>query len=209
MNHTQRKVRSDQIMTGEFFYTYILQLDNGSFYVGSTNNPAARFTEHAIGAGATATSGRRFDVVLVHQFVTRREAEYNEQRIQRALDKGPANVAAMVDNFQRINRMVAPQKSFSELRREEEAYEREMRRLIHKWVPKGLMRKAECGWEAQSYEPYPGTLQFAAYHHPESWDLDRLAGNADACPDCLAKRPLAHAEERVAIQDSSSNAAVR
>ena len=45
LDHGERKRRADEKSSPEFFYTYILQFeDDGTFYVGSTNNPAARWT---------------------------------------------------------------------------------------------------------------------------------------------------------------------
>jgi putative endonuclease len=45
-------------------WTYILQCRDGTYYVGSTTNLAARVAEHARGDGATYTRRRR-PVVLV------------------------------------------------------------------------------------------------------------------------------------------------
>ena len=133
LGHEERKAKADKKAVPEFYYSYVLRFEDedGGFYVGSTNNPAARFTEHAVGVGAVATSGRRFRVCVVHQFGSRKEAEYNEQRIKAALAKGSANVEAMIDNFNRISMMIRPEKTFSQLREEEEAYEREMRKVFH------------------------------------------------------------------------------
>ena len=194
MNHTQRIERSDAIAQPEFFYTYVLKLTNGTFYIGSTANPAARFTEHAIDVGAEATRGHQFDVVMVQQFGSRREAEYNESRIKDAHARSPQNVEAMADNFRRINQMIAPQKTLAELENEARVYEMVMKRLVHKWLWRGMMRSAECGWKAPSYDlsgrlPTPGTAQFVMYHHPGPDDWDKLASFENACLDCLAKRP--------------------
>ena len=151
MNHQDRKLRSDDKSSPEFYYSYVLRFeDTGDFYVGSTNNPAARFTEHAVGVGAVATSGRGFTVCLVHQFGSRREAEYNEDRIKHALAKGPVNVEAMIDNFNRISMMIRPEKTLSQLRDEEKAYESEMRSHVHLFLGNRFSNKplwSACGWE--------------------------------------------------------------
>ncbi len=156
MDHEERKHRADAIAQPEFYYSYILQFDDdGSFYVGSTNDPAARYAEHAIGVGAVETSGRRFKVRLVNQFGTRREAEYNENRINDALKKGPSNIEAMIDNFDRINQMIRPQKTFSELRKEEELYVRDMETVFHHSTALlgmgSYSRPTACGWKGKHY----------------------------------------------------------
>lgn len=203
MNHERRMEASDRKAAPKFFYVYVLKLEDGGYYVGHTNNPTARWTEHSIGVGAVGTAGKNFKVEMVQQFGTRREARYNENRLQAALDHSPANIKAMIDNFERINRMIRPEKTLRELERE--AMERHSvgERRIHKWRAQGLRRFAECGWEPDStqmievpggarlpgWRPMQGTQQFSAYHYPEDWDWDRLAGAKDACPDCLSKRP--------------------
>ena len=86
LDHEERKAKADEKAAPEFCYSYVLRFeDDGSFYVGSTNNPAARFTEHAVGVGAVVTSGRRFTVCLVHQFGSRTEAEYEEEDYEREM----------------------------------------------------------------------------------------------------------------------------
>ena len=39
----------------EFYYLYVLKLSNGGFYVGITNNPERRFSEHSSGQGSKVT----------------------------------------------------------------------------------------------------------------------------------------------------------
>ena len=88
LDHEERKAKADEKAAPEFYYSYVLRFeDDGSFYVGSTNNPAARFTEHAVGVGAVATSGRRFSVCLVHQFGSRKEAEIGWEKRTPKSDK--------------------------------------------------------------------------------------------------------------------------
>ena len=81
----QRKRIADEKLQPVAFFSYVIQFDNdGSFYVGSTNAPLARFSEHAIGVGAKATAGKGpFKVRLILPFLTRKEAEYNESGYRR------------------------------------------------------------------------------------------------------------------------------
>ena len=198
LDHEERKRRADEKSNPEFFYTYILRFeDNGTFYVGSTNNPAARWTEHAVGVGAVASSGRQFTVRLVHQFLTRKEAEYNEARIKGALSKGPVNIEAMIDNFSRISSMIRPEKTFSQLREEEEAYTREMERVFHHstaliWNPGGLP-PTTCGWKGPQY--YSTQDWAALIQQAREEDAVRAVGGSPSgrkvCRRCLALAPQA------------------
>ena len=131
----------------------------------------------------------------MHQFGSRTEAEYNEGRIKTALAKGPVNVEAMIDNFNRISMMIRPEKTFSQLREEEEAYEREMRKVFHhstalSWNPGGRP-PTTCGYDGMEY------------YSTQSWDtLIQQAREEDAlravggqrqgrevCRRCLALVP--------------------
>ena len=163
MTHPERKKQADRNFQTRFYYTYILELDGGGYYVGSTNEPLSRFTEHAIN-GAEATVGQRFTVRLVNQFETRKEAEYNEKRIQAALDRGPGNVAAMIDNFSRIADMIRPQKTLKDLQREEEEYEHEMRISFHQSKALlGFFAPAACGWTGGSTGEFFATPDWEEY----------------------------------------------
>ena len=151
----QRKRIADEKLQPVAFFSYVIQFDNdGSFYVGSTNAPLARFSEHAIGVGAKATAGKGpFKVRLILPFLSRKEAEYNEQRLRAALEKGPVNIEAMLEVFDRIINIVRPQKTFSELREEEEQYVREMGHVFHysENLMFGTNKPTACGWKGTHY----------------------------------------------------------
>ena len=192
MNATieQRIRRADEKLQPVAYFSYVLQFDDDqSFYVGSTNAPLARFSEHAIGVGAKATEGRAFKIRLILPFLSRKEAEYNESRLQQALAKGPDDLKVMLDVFDRMINIVRPQKTFSELRREEEAYEREMQTVMHhsKAVTgTGGNTPTACG--------YPVT-----YYSTNDWDVikkkardEDFTGNIygrKVCRRCLAVAP--------------------
>ena len=154
--HDERKRKADQSAQSAHFFSYVLRFqDDGSFYVGSTNAPYARWTEHAIGIGAKATAGRGFTVCMALPFLTRKEAEYNEKRLQEALDRGPRHIEAMLAVFDQILNVVRPPKTFSQLYEEEQRYMREMERVFHhstalSWNPGGLPPTA-CGYDGPNY----------------------------------------------------------
>ncbi len=192
MNTTieQRKRRADERSQPVAYFSYVLQFDDDqSFYVGSTNAPLARFSEHAIGVGAKATQGRAFKIRLVLPFLSRKEAEYNESRLQQALAKGPDDLKVMLDVFDRMINIVRPQKTFSELRQEEEDNEREMRTVMHHSVAvigSGGYTPTACG--------YPVT-----HYSTNDWDvIKKMARDEDftgniygrkVCRRCVALAP--------------------
>ena len=190
--HEERKRISDKRSKPEFFYVYILELDDGEWYVGSTNSPAARLTEHAIGVGALATAGKTFQLRLVQTFDTRVEAEYNESRIKSAMNrKGNRHIAAMVDNFNRISNMIRPEKTFSQLKAEEERYITEMERVFHHSTALsfnlGPRPPTSCGYDG------------SGYYSTNDWDLlqkmardEAYTGNIygrEICQRCIDNAP--------------------
>ena len=131
MTHDERMAKADVNADPEFYFSYVLQFDDGTYYVGHTNAPAARWTEHAAGtSGATADRGS-FRVRMALPFGTRKEAQYNEDRIQVALRTSPDRLDAMLRVFDQLISVVRPQKSFSDLKQEEDQYEAEMQRVFH------------------------------------------------------------------------------
>ena len=187
--HEQRKRRADELAEPSYFFSYVLQLDDGSYYVGSTNAPYARWTEHAIGNGAKATAGQRFTIRMVAPFLSRREAEYNERRLQQALEDNPASLEALLTVFDQMVNVVRPPKTFSQLREEEERYDREMQTVMHHSravLGTGGQTPTACG--------YPVT-----YYASGDWEeLKKMARDEDytgniygrkVCRRCLEHAP--------------------
>ncbi len=48
------------------YYVYILECNDGSFYVGVTNHPDRRFAEHCEGINSTCYTFRRRPLVMVY-----------------------------------------------------------------------------------------------------------------------------------------------
>jgi len=46
-------------MSGKYWYVYLLECADGTFYTGSTTDVPRRFLEHSKGKGAKYTRGRR------------------------------------------------------------------------------------------------------------------------------------------------------
>ena len=154
-SHAERKRRSDDKAEPSYWFSYVLRLSDGTFYVGSTNSPGARWTEHAVDIGAKATAGRPFRICMVLPFLSRKEAEYNEKRLQNALDQSPEHVESLLSVFDQMINVVRPQKTLSQLQEEEITYEREMSSVFHhskalSYNPGGRPDTA-CGYGGQKY----------------------------------------------------------
>ena len=205
--HEQRKQRADELAEPSYFFSYVLQLDDGSYYIGSTNAPYARWTEHAIGNGAKATAGHTFTIRMVAPFLSRREAEYNERRLQRALDKNPASLEALLTVFDQMVSVVRPQKTFTELRLEEKKYESEMNRLLH-YAPMGMgfvgtHRPLACGYDSWLRKPFvPGVTSVEEPRTTSDWDQlkkwardEELTGDQKIHGWPVCRRCLEHAPD--------------
>jgi putative endonuclease len=66
------------------FHTYILELRDGSFYTGHTNNLQRRLEEHRHGKGSRYVKGRRpFALIYTEAFETRPSAAKRESQIKK------------------------------------------------------------------------------------------------------------------------------
>ena len=75
MTNSDRMNRADEKANPEFFFSYVLQFDDGTFYVGHTNAPAARWSEHAAGLSVATAGKGSFRVRMALPFGTRKEAQ--------------------------------------------------------------------------------------------------------------------------------------
>lgn len=70
------------------FYVYIIQSENdGSFYIGSTNNLAERIERHSQGRSKYTKSKRPWRLRHSEEFETRSEAVKRENQIKRRKKK--------------------------------------------------------------------------------------------------------------------------
>ena len=152
--HEERKRKADERAEPQYFFTYVLQMNDGAFYVGSTNAPLARWTEHAVGVGAKATKDHQYTVRMAMPFLSRKEAEYNERRVQAALDRGSDHIEGLLSVYEQMIAVVRPPKTFSELYEEEQKYTREMETVFHHSkavMGQGWTVKTACGWAGRYY----------------------------------------------------------
>ena len=195
--HEQRKQRADEMAAPAYYFSYVLQLDDGSYYIGSTNAPFARWTEHAVGEGAKATAGHSFTIRMVAPFLSRREAEYNERRLQQALEKDVVSLEALLMVFDQMINVVRPPKTFTELKREEEQHESEMNRLFHHSGRRHQnLPVLTCGYDSWKYKPIgsrePRTT--GDWEQLKKWARDEdLTGDINIHGTPVCRRCLDHA----------------
>ena len=196
MRHQERLEKADAKGNPDFYFSYVLQFDDGSFYVGHTNAPAARWTEHAAGMSMSTAGKGNFSVRMAMPFRSRKEAQYNEARIQDALKEGTERLEALLRVFDQLINVVRPQKTFSELQREEHQYESEMRSVFHHsrallYNPGGRPGTA-CGYNGYQF------------YSTQDWGLlKKMARDEDftgniygrrVCRRCLENAPLEEGE---------------
>ena len=128
--HEERMSRADAKAEPAFYFSYVLEYPDGTFYVGHTNAPLARWTEHAVGIGADATAGRgEFTVRVAMPFLSRKEAQYNEERLQDALRIG--RLKDLIAVYHQMLNVVRPEKTLRELEEEQAERDRVANRSYH------------------------------------------------------------------------------
>ena len=94
---------------------YILELEDGDFYVGQTNDLKVRLAEHAMGAGAGHTKGMKPRLVWVNMATERESAKLMEARLQRAKERAkernPERVRKLAADFDELVRMIKPDRT--------------------------------------------------------------------------------------------------
>ena len=107
-SNESRESMSDEKMKPTVWYVYILDEGN-KFYVGQTNDMEARLVEHG-------TKGRSAKLVWFNQASSREAAKTMEARLQRTLDNDQDGIVRLVDQFDRLLRIMRPEKNSSTCR---------------------------------------------------------------------------------------------
>ena len=129
------------------WYVYIIELDTGGFYIGQTNSLETRLAEHATGGGAKATA-QSGNLVWFSHTHDREAAHRMEGRLQAACDRAPKEIRNMADRFQRLIRLVCPEKTLRELEEEQAERDRVASGRYHLLVRKtgDIFLSAACGY---------------------------------------------------------------
>lgn len=196
MRVERRERASDTNAEPLVWYVYILEIEDGDFYIGQTNDLKVRLAEHAIGAGAERTSGKKPRLVWVNMATERAAAKRMEARLQRAKNRNPEEVRKVVADFKELIRMVKPDKTLAELEEEQRDYESEMDRAFHH-VPLtvaslGGIRRASCGWYGASWNNYAvyGTNDWKSLAaDAEKYDTVKSLVDEDAARRVVHGRP--------------------
>ena len=195
LTNEEREQVSDDNISPALWVTYILQLDDGTYYVGQTNHLATRFIEHSLDTGAEATKGQRGKVVFFTHTHDRASAKAVETRLQRTLERSPLAIEAIVREFESMIRLVRPEKTLAELRKEEQEYESEMRTVFH--------HSNALTWNPGGRPPTTGGYDGFEYYSTQDWSVlkqmerERIAIESvggrrhgrRVCNKCLALAP--------------------
>ena len=195
MDHSARMKAADDKADPEFYFSYVLQFDDGTFYVGHTNAPAPRWMEHAVGRSQATANRGSFRVRMALPFISRREAQYNEERMQDALNAGPERLEALIRVFDQMVNVVRPHKTLRELEEEQRAYEDRMRGHFHhsttNMMNLGGRPPTSCGYDGPKYYSTPDWDRLRQMQR-EKEALESVGGKFPGrppCLDCLALAP--------------------
>ncbi|MCH7607950.1 MAG: GIY-YIG nuclease family protein [Chloroflexi bacterium] len=86
------------------FFTYVLKLDGGQFYVGQTRDLRARLMEHRQGTGADAPRGKHPKLQWFAVMSTRRQAMAKEKQLKELLKQNPREMRNLIIGFRDIYR---------------------------------------------------------------------------------------------------------
>jgi len=85
------------------FYTYILKLDGGKFYVGHTRELRERLSEHADGT-TISTKGLNPQLQYFEILPSREDAEKRELELKKIVEANPRQIRRMIIGFQDLTR---------------------------------------------------------------------------------------------------------
>ena len=81
-----------------YFYVYLLYLNDGNYYAGHTNDLGARYIEHTTGQ-SKSTRGKNPKLAWFNRFRTRDEAREHEKLLKRQCDANRRALTRMIDEF--------------------------------------------------------------------------------------------------------------
>lgn len=176
------------------YYAYILELSDGSYYAGHTNNLKARLAEHALGT-AKATQGKKGKLRWLTQTYDRRNAANIEARLKRAIGRGDPKLHEAIADFESLIAIIKPQKTLAELEAEDLTYRAQMGRWMH--VLHHHPQRTACGWSGQAYGYWDNDSGWAslakdARVHAAAQAAGGRAQGREPCERCLELMPAEH-----------------
>ncbi len=197
MNNATREQASDVASQPILWYVYILELGDGEFYIGQTNDLDTRMVEHTLDVGAMATKGTVHKLVWFSHTHSREAAQHMERRLQATLDRSPLEIKVIIERFDRLLQMVRPEKTLRQLEAENRAYEDEKHAAFHHSTAimynPGGRPPTTCGYDGPAYY---STQDWSVLHQMERERkaLESVGGRPhgkQACQRCLALAPQA------------------
>ena len=87
--------------SASYFYTYILRLSDGEFYIGQTRELPERLSEHRDGKVGT-TKGKTPELVWFTELASRDEATKLEAALKQTRDRDERSIRRMIVRFQNV-----------------------------------------------------------------------------------------------------------
>ena len=143
-----RENKSDNKGATLVWYVYIIELEDGGYYVGQTNDLPTRCAEHALGGGAKATATQKGKLVWFSHTHAREAAKAMEARLQAANERSPHEIQVLAGRFQDLVRLVCPEKTLRELTEEQAERDRVASSRYHMLIRKegDIFVSAVCGY---------------------------------------------------------------
>ena len=197
MTNATREQTSDLDSQPILWYVYILELGDGAFYIGQTNDLDTRLVEHTLDVGAIATKGTVHKLVWLSHTHSREAAQHMEKRLQTTLERSPLEIKVIIERFDRLLQMVRPEKTLRQLEAEDRAHEKEMRKVFHHSTAlmfnPGGRPPTTCGYDGPEYY---STQEWSVLHQMERERkaLESVGGRShdkQVCQRCLALAPQA------------------
>lgn len=158
-------------------YVYILRDEEGHFHIGQTNDLETRVAEHSRLPGACTSDRVGLRLVWFTHTHSGDMARRIETRLGRTLQQSPMEIGDLVDRFERLIRLIRPEMTLAEMRREAKREMREVERAFHHIPPTaGRVPLPTCADHFEySYEyadlngSFKG-LPVPAFHGTGSWE---------------------------------------
>ena len=146
-----RENKSDNKGAPLVWYVYIIELEDGGYYVGQTNDLHTRYAEHALGGGAKATATQKGKLVWFSHTHAREAAKAMEARLQAANERSPHEIQVLAGRFQDLVRLVCPEKTLRELTEEQAERDRVAASRYHMLIRKegDVFLSAVCGYRGR------------------------------------------------------------
>lgn len=65
------------------YYVYMLKNESGKLYIGISDNPERRLSEHNTDRGAVFTKGRDFSIVFLEEYTSMSDARQRENQLKK------------------------------------------------------------------------------------------------------------------------------